>query len=197
MDDRYPVSGFEEAYAAGRAGETYELKPKATSNVGHGTLDDLRIRYCAAIEVEVKTGAISTLTLSGRQRALEQACNVKKGEHRLGALKAERPIEASTCILDSYGTLSGAAEQAMKALKDAYKWGATRGFPEPSSVLHVSTPHTGRGGATPWTSEDEKAFLDRHRPGPMARLWFWLAKNMAGRIGDKFDIGPVLHPRPR
>jgi integrase len=185
------VPDFEEAYAAGRAGEKHELKPKATSNVGRGTLDDLRIRYCADMEVEVKTGAISALTLSGRQRALQQACDVKKGKHRLGALKADLPIEAFTCILDSYGTLTGAGEQALKALKAAYKWGASRGFPKASPVPQISTPHTGRGGATPWTPEDEKAFLERHRPGTMARLWFWLAKNMAGRIGDTFDIGPA------
>ncbi len=33
-------------------------------------------------------------------------------------------------------------------------------------------------------------FLDRHGPGTMARRWFYLAENMACRIGDMNSIGP-------
>ena len=54
----------------------------------------------------------------------------------------------------------------------------------------MSTPHKGKGGATPWTAADEEAFLRRHPAGTTPRLWFWIAKNMASRIGDTVDIGP-------
>ena len=188
MHDQHPE--FDEAYAAARVGEKYVLKPRTTPDSRRGTLDDLRAKYCAAMKIMVQVGDLSELTRSGRERALKQACDVQKGKHRLGSFKADLPEEAFTHILDSFGTKTGAAEQALKALKAAYKWGASRGFPKGSPVLQISTPHKGKGGATPWTPEDREAFLDHHPPGTKARLWFWLAENMAGRIGDTFDIGP-------
>jgi len=68
--------------------------------------------------------------------------------------------------------------------------GRSHGFPRAPAVLQVPTPHKGKGGATRWTPEDEARFLTCHGPGTMAHRWFWLAKNMAGRIGDTHDIGP-------
>lgn len=105
-------------------------------------------------------------------------------------MDADLPEEAFVHILDSFDARTGAAETALKALKAAYKWGSKRGFPESSPVLGAKSPHKGRGGATPWTSDDESSFLAFHGPGTMARRWFYLAKNMAGRIGDTYDIGP-------
>lgn len=45
------------------------------------------------------------------------------------------------------------------------------------------------GGAEPWLAEDVEKFLARHGPGTMARLWFCLAYDSHGRIGDMHRLG--------
>ena len=186
MTDKDP--DFDDAYKAAREGRKHERRPSV--EVGAKTLDDLRIKYVAAMKVMLSTGDLNKVTVDGRTRGLERACNVKKGKVRLGSMKADLPEEAFFHILDAFGEQTGAAENTLKALKAAYKWGRSRGFPRAPAVLQVPTPHKGKGGATPWTPEDEAKFLECHGPGTMARRWFWLAKNMAGRIGDTHDIGP-------
>jgi len=105
-------------------------------------------------------------------------------------MKADLPEQAFFHILDSFGDQTGAAENTLKALKAAYKWGRPRGFSNTAAVFQVPSPHKGKGGAIPWTPADEAKFLEWHGPGTMARRWMRLAKNMAGRIGDTPDIGP-------
>jgi len=186
MTDKDPE--FDDAYAAAREGKKYERK--ASNEVSAKTLDDLRLKYVAAMQVMLSSGDLQQTTVDGRTRGLEKACDVKKGKVRLGAMKADLPEEAFYHILDSFGVQTGAAENTLKALKAAYKWGRPRGYSKNPAVFLVPSPHKGKGGATPWTPEDVAKFLGRHGPGTMARRWFWLAKNMAGRIGDTHDIGP-------
>ncbi len=100
------------------------------------------------------------------------------------------PKEAFVYIIDRFGARTGAAETCLKALKAAYKWGEDRGFPKDSPVHKITSPHKIRGGATPWEAADEEQFLKKHGTGTMARRWFLLARNMAGRIGDIPMIGP-------
>lgn len=179
---------FPEYYAAARAGK--KLDPKELDKTLRGTMDELRERYCAAMAVMVEAGQMSELTKSGRERGLRQACDVKKKGVRIGSMKANLPEEAFISILDSFGAQTGAAETCLKALKAAFKWGKGRGFPKSSPVFEIASPHEGKGGATPWSDDEERLFLSFHGHGTMARRWFYLAKNMAGRIGDTHDIGP-------
>ena len=187
MTDKDPE--FDDAYAAAREGKKYERKP--SNKVSAKTLDDLRLKYVAAMQVMLSSGDLQQTTVDGRTRGLEKACDVKKGKVRLGSMKADLPEEAFYHILDSFGVQTGAAENTLKALKAAYKWGRPRGYSKNPEVFLVPSPHKGKGGAMPWTSGDEAKFLEHHGPGTMARRWFWLAKNMAGRIGDTHDIGPT------
>src|SRR5690606_15528143 len=90
---------------------------------------------------------------------------------------------------DKFGARTGAAETCLKALKAAYKWGEDRGFPSGSPVFTVPSPHKSKGGAPARTVEDEERFLEKHGPGTMARRWFYLARNAAGRIGDMHRLG--------
>lgn len=175
-------------YEAARDGR--KLPIAETVKRSKGTFDELRVRFCEAMETMVKAGNLDKKTLSGRERGLRQACYVKKKNVRMGALRANLPKEAFMFILDSYGEKTGAAETCLKALKAAYRWGQDRGFPDNSPVLSVVSPHVGRGGATTWLESDEQKFLARHGKGTMARRWFFLAKNMAGRIGDTHTMGP-------
>lgn len=51
-------------------------------------------------------------------------------------------------IQDSFKSKTGAADNCIKALKAAYRWGRKRpGFPKDSEVFVVDKVHTNRGGA--------------------------------------------------
>lgn len=179
---------FAEHYDAAREGRKLPLK--VTKKRRSGSLDELREQFCAAMAEMVAAGNLNAKTLEGRTRGLKQACDVKKSNVRIGSMNAKLPIEAFTQIIDSYRARTGAAETCLKALKAAYRWGEGRGFPSGSPVLALSSPHKGRGGAKKWREEDEQKFLACHGKGTMARRWFYLAKNMAGRIGDTHTMGP-------
>ncbi|TCO69014.1 tyrosine-type recombinase/integrase [Rhodovulum euryhalinum] len=190
---RIPVGpgepGFHEHYFAARAGHTLEtVKPKAPKA---GTLDALCDRYLEAMEARVQAGKASPLTLRGHRSLLNQVREFKDPDgDRMGSLDADMPKAAFIHIQDSFGSRTGAADNALKALCAAYRWGADRGFPEDSAVFRVKRVHQPGGGATPWTEKDVKAFLKTHGPGTTARLWFLLAFNSLGRIGDMHRLGP-------
>jgi site-specific recombinase XerD len=180
--------GFHEHYYAARAGRTLETtKPKTVKT---GTLDALCDRYLAALEERIEAGQASSLTLKGHRSLLRQACDVLDPDgDRMGSLDADLPEEAFVHIQDSFGSRTGSADNAIKALRAAYRWGAKRGFPKGSAVFDVERVHQNRGGATAWTAEDVTAFMKRHQPGSMARLWLWLSLNALPRIGDVPTLG--------
>lgn len=181
---------FEDHYLAARAGVKLEVKP-APKRV-NGTLDDLCARFLDWMEVEVKAGNLKQATLTSRATGLRQACDCKSpsGKLRVGVMKADLPRSAFALIRDSFGARTAAASACLKALRAAYAWGEDYGFPIDSPVFKVKTKHVNKGGAIPWSEADEAQFLAKHGPGTMARRWFLLAKNMAGRIGDIYIIGP-------
>lgn len=179
---------FKDHYDAARRGK--KLQVQAPKKAARASLDELRERYAAAMPDMVINGTISKDTMASRIRGLTQACNVEYKGRRMGALHVDMPIEAFQLIRNSFGARTGAAETCLKALKAAYLWGEDHGFPKDAAIHRVTSPHKGKGGAKVWSEADESKFLAKHGRGTMARRWFYLAKNMAGRIGDTFDIGP-------
>ena len=179
---------FKDHYDAARRGK--KLQVQVPARAVRGTLDELREKYSAALSNMVANGQLTENTMASRLRGLKQACDVKHKGRRMGALNVDLPKEGFMLIIDDFGAKTGAAETCLKAMKAAYRWGEGRGFPKDSAVHRVKSPHSGRGGAKVWSEADEKRFLAQHGRGTMARRWFYLAKNMAGRIGDTFDIGP-------
>jgi hypothetical protein len=87
-------------------------------------------------------------------------------------------------IQDSFGSRTGAADNCIKALRAAYHWGEKRGYPKESPVLTIDKVHEGKGGAVPWDVSEMQQFLKRHKPGSMARPWFFISINTLPRIGD-------------
>ncbi|WP_323766225.1 site-specific integrase [Marinovum sp.] len=181
---------FQAHYEAARFGEKLKISPDARPV--SGSLDELRERYVKWMEVQVQAGNLSQKTLESRERGLRQACDclTPNGKARMGAVKASMPASAFSHIRDSFGAKTGAAATCLKALRAAYSWGEERGFPVGSPVFKLSNPHVSKGGAVPWTKEERKKFLDHHGPGTMARRWFLLASDTAGRIGDMHTLGP-------
>jgi integrase len=176
-------------YAAAREGKKIELAARKPTNPK--SFDGMRALYTDWMEGRVKVGALSPSTLSSRKRGLQQAadCLAKKGA-RIGEMDANLPLAAFAHIRDSFGERTGAAQTCLKALRAMYAWGAENGFPPNSDILKVKSNHRSKGGAQPWSSEDKAQFLRRHGPGTMARRWFMLAHDTAGRIGDMHLLGP-------
>jgi integrase len=108
---------------------------------------------------------------------------------RIGELNAELPRAAFVAIRDSFEERTGAADTCLKALRALYTWGADYGYSEDSAVFTVKSGHKSKGGAVPWSVDDKAAFLAAHGPGSMARRWFYLALDTAGRIGDTHILG--------
>jgi integrase len=181
---------FNEHYEAARFGE--KLQAEKIALPVRGSLDELRRRYIAWMKVQVEANNLSAKTLESRQRGLQQACDCRtpNGKARMGGVSASMPLAAFAHIRDSFGSKTGAGATCLKALRAAYTWGAEYGFPEDSPVFKVKNAHVSKGGAIPWTKEDRKKFLACHGAGTMARRWFYLANDTAGRIGDTHLLGP-------
>lgn len=181
---------FNEHYEAARIGQ--QLKHKKVRKSAKGTLDELRERYVEWMEIQVRAENLKGQTFKGRQRGLQQACDcvTPNGKSRMGALNAALPMDAFSHIRDEFGEKTAAAEACIKALRAAYQWGAQRGFPSDSPVFRIKSTHVQKGGAVAWSQKDKKKFLDTHGPGTMARRWFHLADDTAGRIGDMHLLGP-------
>lgn len=181
---------FRDHYLAARAGRKLEMK--AAAQPGLGTFDELAERYGAAMDRLVAAGKLNPKTRESRRRALAQACAARdKRGRRMGELRADMPKAAFLHIVDDYGARTGAADTCLKGLRAAYTWAADQGIiPTRSPVHDVPSPHQPRGGATTWTAADEAQFLAAHPAGTMARRWFWLARDTAGRIGDMHRLGP-------
>ena len=180
---------FEDHYRAARVGERLESK-SVDLNKAKGSLDEMRENFLLWMEKQVAAGNLSPLTLNSRRTGLQQACDClsPKGV-RIGELHADLPRAAFVAIRDSFGERTGAGDTCLKALRAMYKWGIDYGYPETSPVFEVKSGHKSKGGAVPWSLQDKAAFLAQHGPGTMARLWFFLARDTAGRIGDTHLLG--------
>jgi integrase len=180
---------FQLYYDAARQGRKLPLEKVVKPS--RGTLDEMCDRFVPWMDEQVKAGNLSKQTLNSRRRGLSQACDClsPKG-FRIGSLKADLPREAFVSIRDSFGSLTGAADTCLKALRAAYKWGEDYGYPENCKVFQIRSNHRSKGGAKPWSKKDKEQFLTRHASGSMARRWFLLANDTAGRIGDTYLLGP-------
>lgn len=181
---------FQWHYEAAREGRKLPHQPPAKPS--RGTLDEMCERFWGWMGNQVSAGNLSQATLDSRRTGLTQACECLSPKGlRIGSLKADLPREAFARIRDSFGARTGAAETCLKALRAAYTWGMDRGYPEDSPVFRVKSDHRSKGGAVPWTEAERRKFLDCHGPGTMARRWFLLARDTAGRIGDMHTLGPA------
>lgn len=167
------------------------MQLRAQKSVNRNSFDGMRELYAVWMEGQVRAGALSPDTLSSRKRGLRQAadCLTKAGT-RIGQLDADLPLAAFAHIRDSFGERTGAAQTCLKALRAMYAWGTENGYPPNSDIIGVKDYHRSKGGAQSWTNADKARFLRRHGPGTMARRWFMLAHDTAGRIGDMHLLGP-------
>jgi len=175
--------GVEEHYQRARSGTRIEAPVAAGPE--KGSLDEMCDDFLLWMDAQVAAGNLSQLTLNSRRTGLRQARDSLSPKGiQIGELDADLPRQAFVAIRDSFGERTGAADTCLKALRALYKWGADYGYPEASPVFDVKSNHRSKGGAVPWTKQNKEAFLNAHGPVTMARRWFLLARDTAGRIGD-------------
>ena len=180
---------FSEHYYAARAGSTVDAPP-APPPVARYSADELIQDYLAWIEGQVLAKLMSPLTLKQRKSLLARAMDVTDDQgDRIGSLHVDLPPEAFVLIRDSWAGRTAQADNTLKGLSAAYKWGIERRRVLVNPVAGVRKVHVSKGGATPWSAEDLKAFLKTHGKGTTARRWLFLAMFTAGRISDTVKHG--------
>lgn len=190
---RIPVGpddpAFSEHYCAARVGQTPD-QPKPRPPVARLSADELVRDYLDWVEAQVAGGMMSAMTLKQRRSLMARSLETldHTGE-RIGALHMDLPSEAFVLIRDGWGARTAQADNALKAFSAAYKWAIERGRAQVNPLAGVRRVHIPKGGATPWSATDLKAFLKQHGPGSPARRWLFLALFTACRIGDVILLG--------
>ena len=180
---------FSEHYYAARAGQKPDERAPRPPVI-RLSADELMRDYLDWVEAQVAGGMMSPLTLKQRHSLMSRSLDTldETGE-RIGALHMDLPPEAFVLIRDGWGSRTAQADNALKAFSAAYKWAIERGRAETNPLVGVRKVHISKGGATPWSTADLKAFLTRHGSGTPARRWLFLALFTAARIGDTILLG--------
>lgn len=182
--------GFWEHYYAARAGKRIEI-PTTPRQPLQKTLRAMVEGYIAWLTIQVSAGSASPMTLRQRRSLLLRVCDMpdEDGTLTMGDYDAALPPAAILHIQDQWGDRTSQADNARKGLSAAYKWGIPRDWAAHNPTAGIDNIHRSRGGAAPWTSDDLKAFLDRHPEGTMARTWLMVAIWTGARIGDLVKLG--------
>ncbi len=181
---------FWEHYYAARAGRRIET-PTRPRQILHKTLRGMVQGYIAWLTVQVSAGSASPLTLRQRRSLLLRVCDMpdEDGTLMMGDYDAALPPAAMLHIQDQWGDRTSQADNARKGLSAAYKWGIPRGWAGHNPTAGIDNIHRNRGGATPWSPADLKAFLDCHPEDSMARTWLMVAIWTGARISDLVRLG--------
>lgn len=74
----------------------------------------------------------------------------------------------------------GAAASCLKALRAAYTWGMGKGYRGRDAVRKVKNTHRQKGGAKPWSGEDEEKFLNAMGRAPWRVAGFCSLRTQQG-----------------
>ena len=179
---------FAHHYHAARAGETWT--PKTAPAVAQ-SLDWLARSYLDFMDKMVQAGQMSAATLKQRRSILTRLCDyVGQDGDRYGDCHMDAPAAAFVEIRDAWAAHPGAADNLTKTIRSLYRWAMERGqmTHNPAAGIGIINRNP-KGGATPWTAADLKAFKAAHPPGTMAHLWLTLHAFTACRIGDAIWLG--------
>lgn len=175
---------FSQHYHAARRGEQADRPPKAPVM----SLQALVTAYLDILEQDTLHGKASPLTLKQRARLLTKACEMpdETGRGRMGDLHCDLPPAAFRHIIAQWGSKTGNADNTIKALRAAYE---RMGWLDTNPVVGIKRVHKNRGGATPWSTEDVRTFIQTHPEGTPARVWLMLALFTGARLADLATLG--------
>lgn len=134
---------------------------------------------------------MSRATLNQRRSVLGRLCDheAEPGE-RYGDFDMDAPTAAFVTIRDAWAGTPGAADNLIKSVRAVYKWAMERGEVAHNPAAGIGVINTNpKGGATPWTPADLRAFKNAHPAGTTAHLWLTLQAFTACRIGDAIWLG--------
>lgn len=175
-------------YHAARAGHIWQpTKPR----VAQDSFDGLCLHYLAFIEKLVAAGQMSDATLKQRRSVLARLCDLRdEAGDRYGDIDYRMPTSAFIDARDAWASHPGAADNLIKTVRALYKWAMERDRIDYNPAAGIGIINkTPKGGATPWTTDDIRAFKERHLPGSTAHLWLTLHAFTACRIGDAVWLG--------
>ena len=179
---------FPHYYYAARAGETWT---PARSTVAERSLDWLVGRYMEFLGKMVSAGQMSPATLKQRRSVLSRLCDYCDSDGtRYGDCDMDAPTSAFVEIRDAWASHPGAADNLIKSIRAVYTWAIERGEIGHNPAAGIAPINRNpKGGATPWTPADLKAFKKSHPKGTTAHLWLTLQAFTACRIGDAIWLG--------
>lgn len=176
---------FSEHYAAARDG--HQLQDRPAVRAPHMSLDALIQTYLDRLERDVAHKRADLKTLKQRRSLLTRVCDMPDSDGgRMGALHCDLPSEAMAHIIDQWGAATSQADNSMKALRAAYRdvpW-----LPH-NPAQGIRKVHRSRGGTTPWTIADLRAFMDVHPIGTAAFSYLMLSLFTGARLSDLTILG--------
>lgn len=177
---------FSAHYHAARRGERAEEARQTVATPM--SLDALVSAYLDALAADVAHGIASPLTLKQRRPLLRRVCDFPDDLNagRMGNLHCDLPPAAFRHIIAQFGARTGAADNAIKAMRAAYE---RMQWLETNPAAGVKRVHRPRGGATPWSADDVRKFLKAWPLGTMPHVWMMLALFTGARISDLYRLG--------
>lgn len=173
---------FMEIYRAARQGEKLAPTPTPLEQADTRTLEWLTLAYEAHMAKEVEIGALDPKTLSQR------AGFYKRLRAEYGNYPFAMPQRSVYAIRDNMMSTPGAADNMVKAIRAMYRWAMKRGFVQDNPAAGVEKINHGTG-ATPWSTEDLKAFKKVHPFGTTPHLALTLFMFTACRLEDARLLG--------
>lgn len=187
VDPSHP--DFLHHYYAARAGSSW-VPDVPTPTVEH-SLDWLVGRYMNFLSSMVDAGQMSAATLKQRRSILTRLCDFTDPDGaRYGDFDMDAPTAAFIAVRDAWASKPGAADNLIKTIRAVYTWSMERGEIAHNPAAGIGAINRNpKGGATPWTAADLRAFKAAHPKGTTAHLWLTIQAFTACRIGDALWIG--------
>ena len=176
-------------YYAAREGRTWDAAPE--HDEVQRSLDWLTARHLKFLEDMVAANQMSAATLKQRRSILTRLCDfTDPSGGRYGSFDMDAPTAAFIAVRDAWASRPGAADNLIKTVRAVYSWAMERdeiGYNPAVGIAPINK--NPKGGATPWTPNDLRAFKAAHPKGTTAHLWLTIQAFTACRIGDALWIG--------
>lgn len=156
--------------------------PEDTAPI-EGSIAWLVDTHLDAMEKMVESGLRSKRTLNKRRYLLSQLKS-SYGEYSL-----RMPQSQVVRIQDDLADTPAWADSMVEAIRVMYRWAQKRGHVRDNPAFGVEKIDPGRGGASPWTIDDLRAYLDAHKLGTTPHTALTLLAFSGCRIGDARWLG--------
>lgn len=173
---------FPEHYRAARAGILLDA-PAADTKAVPGSLAWLGDKYLAAIKTRTEAGQTSPATLAKKEK------NLRKLKRLCGEYDMKIPTREIERLRDGQATTPAAADDFVTFLRTMFDWAMREQIMRSNPAAGIDKIDPGHGGATPWSAEDLRQYLDHHKAGTTPHLAMMLLLFTGCRVGDLATLG--------